>query len=543
MPNDSVFRRIGSVVATAISSAKTELQAQIDNIPLPSTTALGLDKVDNTRDLNKPISIATQTALDGKSSVNHNHDTVYEPVDSTILKSAKIGVTVQGYNANTVVDASYVHTDNNYTNDYRLKLENIEVGATADQTPAEIKVAYESNDDTNVFDDASKSKLVGIQAGAQVNSVTSVANKVGAVSLNITDISVNNHIVPTEDVAFDLGSSTHRFRDLWLSSNTIKMGNFGISVSDTGTISTASITNPTSTSDLLTDGDIGVTVQGFNSNTVIDASYVHTDNNYTSAEKTKLTGIETGATADQTAPEILTLLKTVDGSGSGLDADLLDGQTGTYYTDYTDSKIAALISSSPTTLDTLNELATALGNDPNFATTVTTQIGTKLDSSAYTASDVLTKVKTVDGSGSGLDADLLDGHDSTYFQVASTSLTVVTTFAGDVSGTYNNLVVADDSHNHTISTITGLQTALDAKVATSAYTASDVLTKIKTVDGANSGLDADLLDGVNGSGYIRFYQQAAAPTVANDGSIWKDTDSGMLFMAANDSGVLTWIGM
>ena len=39
----------------------------------------------------------------------------------------------------------------------------------------------------------------------------------------------------------------------------------------------------------------------------------------------KLDGIESGATADQSANEILTLIKTVDGSGSGLDADTLDG--------------------------------------------------------------------------------------------------------------------------------------------------------------------------------------------------------------------------
>lgn len=45
----------------------------------------------------------------------------------------------------------------------------------------------------------------------------------------------------------------------------------------------------------------------------------------TDAERTKLAGIETGATADQTASEILTLIKTVDGAGSGLDADTLDG--------------------------------------------------------------------------------------------------------------------------------------------------------------------------------------------------------------------------
>lgn len=46
-----------------------------------------------------------------------------------------------------------------------------------------------------------------------------------------------------------------------------------------------------------------------------------------------------------------------------------------------DQAIANLVASSPATLDTLNELAAALGNDPNFATTVTTSIGTKANSS------------------------------------------------------------------------------------------------------------------------------------------------------------------
>lgn len=47
------------------------------------------------------------------------------------------------------------------------------------------------------------------------------------------------------------------------------------------------------------------------------------------ADKSKLDGIETGATADQNAAEILALLLTVDGAGSGLDADLLDGLSQT----------------------------------------------------------------------------------------------------------------------------------------------------------------------------------------------------------------------
>lgn len=43
--------------------------------------------------------------------------------------------------------------------------------------------------------------------------------------------------------------------------------------------------------------------------------------------------------------------------------------------------IASLVNGSPAALDTLQELAKALGNDPNFATTITNLIGTKLDKS------------------------------------------------------------------------------------------------------------------------------------------------------------------
>ena len=46
---------------------------------------------------------------------------------------------------------------------------------------------------------------------------------------------------------------------------------------------------------------------------------------------------------------------------------------------YVDSKVAELVGSAPETLDTLNELAAALGDDPNFATTIATQIGNKVD--------------------------------------------------------------------------------------------------------------------------------------------------------------------
>ena len=93
---------------------------------------------------------------------------------------------------------------------------------------------------------------------------------------------------------------------------------------------------------------------------------------------------------------------------------------GNYATvEYVDGRVANLVNSAPETLDTLNELANALGNDPNFATTVSTQIGQKAnktdvdsqiqnvntelathntDSSAHTA--ILNAIKAITGMSS-----------------------------------------------------------------------------------------------------------------------------------------------
>lgn len=54
-------------------------------------------------------------------------------------------------------------------------------------------------------------------------------------------------------------------------------------------------------------------------------------------------------------------------------------QATTYTKAETDAAIAALVASAPGTLDTLNELAAALGDDPNFATTIASQIAGKAD--------------------------------------------------------------------------------------------------------------------------------------------------------------------
>ena len=73
--------------------------------------------------------------------------------------------------------------------------------------------------------------------------------------------------------------------------------------------------------------------------------------------------------------------------------------------------------------------------DDNF-TNLNDELADKLDATDYNASDVLTKIKTVDGTGSGLDADLLDG---------------LNTSSSDTSG---NTVVTRSSGNFSAGTIT-----------------------------------------------------------------------------------------
>ena len=76
---------------------------------------------------------------------------------------------------------------------------------------------------------------------------------------------------------------------------------------------------------------------------------------------------------------------------------------GTYASvEYVDGRVANIVNSAPETLDTLQELAEALGNDPNFATTVANEIGTKADKATTenalkgkaNAADVYTKTES-----------------------------------------------------------------------------------------------------------------------------------------------------
>jgi len=125
-------------------------------------------------------------------------------------------------------------------------------------------------------------------------------------------------------------------------------------------------------------------------------------NVFTDADHSKLNGIESGATGDQSNAEIRAAVAAASDSNVFTDADhakldalttsngvILNGVTATTQsagdastkvatTAYTDTAISNLVDSSPSALNTLNELAAAMGDDANFSTTVTNSIATKM---------------------------------------------------------------------------------------------------------------------------------------------------------------------
>ncbi len=131
--------------------------------------------------------------------------------------------------------------------------------------------------------------------------------------------------------------------------------------------------------------------------------------------------------------------------------------TTTYTKSETDAAVAALVDSAPATLDTLNELAAALGDDADFATSTATLIGTKADAAATTAS-LATK------------ANAANVYSRTHID------TQLATKADDAATTTALATKADDT-----ATTTALATKADDAATTTALT-----TKVNTWDLASA---------------------------------------------------------
>lgn len=179
-----------------------------------------------------------------------------------------------------------------------------------------------------------------------------------------------------------------------------------------------------------------------------------------------------------------------------------------------------------------------------------------------TPAQILAKLQTVDGPGSGLDADMLDGREEAFFQnasnlnagtVSATRLPTASASAcgistiSDTAGTSGaaNGVSASPIAVKAVSdalalkadkatTLAGygigdaytkqqtndaIQAAVDAggSGGSGTDTPSQILDKLKTVDGSSSGLDADLLDGQHASAFQGLAEKGVANGYASLG--------------------------
>lgn len=163
-------------------------------------------------------------------------------------------------------------------------------------------------------------------------------------------------------------------------------------------------------------------------------------------------------------------------------------------------------------------------------------INSKLASASYTAADVLAKLLTVDGAGSGLDADLLDGQSSAYYTDIAARLgytplnaaggTVGSTLvlgSNSVSGSASGILLFGSgtlgaaqlaAYGQSHGTNPGRFRLRSSNGASNYDLISDLFNGIDLQwrgqdvwyagnDGSGSGLDADLLDGVEGANYAQ----------------------------------------
>lgn len=158
---------------------------------------------------------------------------------------------------------------------------------------------------------------------------------------------VASNILPSADNTYDIGAAGAEWKDIYINGvayvDSIDLAGTAITATAAelntldGITATVSELNTldgitaTVTELNYTDGVTSAIQTQLDNKQPLSAVLTATTASFTTADETKLDGIEAGATADQTASEILSALLTVDGTGTGLDADLLDGNHATAF--------------------------------------------------------------------------------------------------------------------------------------------------------------------------------------------------------------------
>ena len=195
---------------------------------------------------------------------------------------------------------------------------------------------------------------------------------------------------------------------------------------------------------------------------------------------------------------------------------------------YVDTQVSNLVDSAPGTLDTLNELAAALGDDPDFATTVTNSIATKLPLAGGTMTGAIAmSTNKITGAGDPTAAQDVATKAYTDTQRDTRVAKSGDTMSGNLAMGSNKVtglatpVDANDATSKTyVDGILGSATAASASAAAAATSESNAATS--ETNASNSASAAATSEANAAASYDDFDDRylgakATAPTVDNDG--------------------------
>lgn len=230
-----------------------------------SPANIGLGNVNNTSDLNKPISTATQSALNGK--VDKVSGKGLSSEDYTKAEKDKLAGIEAGAQVNTVTGVKGNAETNYRTGNINITPTNIGLGnvnntsdlnkpvSTAQQTALDKKVDKVTGYglSKNDFTDTLKNKLDGIAEGAQVNSITGVKGssektyRTGNVSISASNIGLGN-VNNTSDADKPISTATQTALNGKVST-TVKVNGHALNADVTVSKSDVGLGNVDNTSD------------------------------------------------------------------------------------------------------------------------------------------------------------------------------------------------------------------------------------------------------------------------------------------------------
>ena len=132
------------------------------------------------------LGLTIGTDVQAHSAVLDATTASYTTAEETKLSGIETAATADQTGAE--IKTAYEAEANAFTDAQFTKLAGIEASATADQTAGEIKTAYESNADTNAFTDAEQTKLSGIEASADVTDTANVTAAGALMDSEVTNL-------------------------------------------------------------------------------------------------------------------------------------------------------------------------------------------------------------------------------------------------------------------------------------------------------------------------------------------------------------------